>query len=73
MHGLKRMPVGVVLAHAVLLGVGYFSWVGYLATDRAAIYAAVADAVVDVDGIEADVAARHVLDLVEDAVGPDPG
>lgn len=37
MHGIKRMPVGVVLAHASLLGVGYLSWIGYLATDRAAI------------------------------------
>lgn len=37
MHGLRRMPKGVVLAHAIVLLVGLTTWIAYLATDRQAI------------------------------------
>ena len=36
MHGLKRLPVGVVLPHAALALTGPFVWVAYLANDQPA-------------------------------------
>jgi len=36
MHGVKRMPVGVVLPHAALAVTGPIVWIAYLATDRPA-------------------------------------
>ncbi len=36
MHGVKRMPVGIVLPHAALAVTGPFVWLAYLATDRPA-------------------------------------
>ena len=34
MHGVKRFPIGVVLAHASIVAVGYVAWITYLASDR---------------------------------------
>src|SRR5262245_52208790 len=34
MHGVRRLPVGVVLAHAALALTGYAAWVIYLACGR---------------------------------------
>ena len=36
MHGVKRMPVGIVLPHAALALTGIVVWIGYLASDRPA-------------------------------------
>lgn len=36
MHGVKRMPVGIVLPHAALAVTGPIVWIAYLATDRPA-------------------------------------
>ena len=36
MHGVKRMPVGIVLPHAALALTGIVVWIAYLATDRPA-------------------------------------
>jgi len=37
MHGVKRMPVGIVLPHAALALTGIVVWIAYLATDRPAM------------------------------------
>ena len=34
MHGVKRMPVGIVLPHAVLALTGPIVWIAYLASDQ---------------------------------------
>lgn len=34
MHGMRRMPVGVVLPHAALALTGPFVWIAYLAKDQ---------------------------------------
>ena len=36
MHGIKRMPVGIVLPHAALALTGIVVWIAYLASDRPA-------------------------------------
>ena len=36
MHGVKRMPVGIVLPHAALALTGVVVWIAYLASDRPA-------------------------------------
>jgi hypothetical protein len=36
MHGVKRMPVGIVLPHAALALTGIGVWIAYLASDRPA-------------------------------------
>jgi hypothetical protein len=36
MHGVKRMPVGIVLPHAALALTGIVVWIAYLASDRPA-------------------------------------
>jgi hypothetical protein len=36
MHGVKRLPVGIVLPHAALALTGIVVWIAYLATDRPA-------------------------------------
>jgi hypothetical protein len=36
MHGVKQMPVGIVLPHAALALTGIVVWIAYLATDRPA-------------------------------------
>ena len=36
MHGVKRMPVGIVLPHAALAITGPIVWIGYLATGQPA-------------------------------------
>ena len=36
MHGVKRMPVGIVLPHAALALTGPIVWIAYLATDQPA-------------------------------------
>ncbi len=36
MHGVKRMPVGVVLPHAALAVTGPIVWIAYLASDQSA-------------------------------------
>jgi hypothetical protein len=53
MHGVNRMPVGVVLPHAALAITGPFVWIAYLASDRlalgwvAAVWAVVVNALGD--------------------------
>jgi hypothetical protein len=34
MHGVKRLPIGIVLPHAVLALTGYLAWIVYLVSDR---------------------------------------
>ena len=36
MHGVKRMPVGIVLPHAALALTGPIVWIAYLASDQSA-------------------------------------
>ena len=36
MHGVKRMPVGIVLPHAALAVTGPLVWIAYLANDQPA-------------------------------------
>ena len=37
MHGVKRMPVGIVLPHAALALTGIVVWIGYLASEWATV------------------------------------
>lgn len=34
MHGIRRLPVGIVLAHAALALTGYAAWIVFLASGR---------------------------------------
>ena len=36
MHGVKRMPIGIVLPHAALALTGPIVWIAYLASDQSA-------------------------------------